>query len=189
MQPANYLLTVELSSELYADLREKAQTTGQTESELVIQCLRQVLGLPESAPTAQQNSQSSEQERFSALEVKLEQRLKEYVEKLVNDRVSLSSLEYPSKQQVAFEDNPPNFEQKLNVNLDVKPSMPMPTIRPLQVGDRVLVLESDSPYYMAKLLVIKTSLIRATVETETGEKTFLKRDLRFVEATQEPNNC
>jgi hypothetical protein len=52
----------------------------------------------------------------------------------------------------------------------------------LQIGDRVLVLESDSPYYMAKLLVISTSLIRATVQTDTGEKTFLKRDLRFIEA-------
>ena len=59
--------------------------------------------------------------------------------------------------------------------------MPIPTIRPLQVGDRVLVLEPDSPYYMAKLLVIKTSLIRATVDTDTGEKTFLKRDLRFID--------
>ena len=58
---------------------------------------------------------------------------------------------------------------------------------PLQVGDRVLVLEPDSPYYMAKLLVTKTSLIRATVDTETGEKTFLKRDLRFVEAANDTN--
>ena len=61
--------------------------------------------------------------------------------------------------------------------------MPIPTIRTLQVGDRVLVLEDDSPYYMAKVLVIKTSLIRATVQTDTGEKTFLKRDLRFVESS------
>jgi hypothetical protein len=63
--------------------------------------------------------------------------------------------------------------------------MPTPTIRPLQVGDRVLILEPESPYYMAKLLVIKTSLIRATVDTDTGEKIFLKRDLRFVESTIE----
>jgi len=60
-------------------------------------------------------------------------------------------------------------------------------VPPLQVGDRVLVLEPDSPYYMAKLLVTKTSLIRATVDTETGEKTFLKRDLRFVEAANDTN--
>jgi hypothetical protein len=63
--------------------------------------------------------------------------------------------------------------------------MPIPTIRPLQIGDRVLILEPDSAYYMAKLLVVKTSLIRATVETDTGEMTFLKRDLRFVEAPPE----
>ncbi|MFN6069115.1 MAG: hypothetical protein ACK45T_18530, partial [Pseudanabaena sp.] len=68
---------------------------------------------------------------------------------------------------------------------DANRAMPIPTIRPLQVGDRVLILEPDSPYYMAKLSVIKTSLIRATVETDTGEKTFLKRDLRFVEAASE----
>jgi hypothetical protein len=38
---------------------------------------------------------------------------------------------------------------------------------------------------MAKLLVVKTSLIRATVATDKGDMTFLKRDLRFVEAAPE----
>jgi hypothetical protein len=178
MPPANYLLTVELSSELYAALQNKAQVTGQTESELVIQGLQQILDLPDSSPIPQPKSQDAEQERFALLEIALEARLKEYVEKLISDRLPLAS--------------PPLIEEASNSpldidsrNIDTKSPMPMPTIRPLQVGDRVLVLEPDSPYYMAKLLVIKTSLIRATVETETGEKTFLKRDLRFVEATQE----
>jgi hypothetical protein len=176
MQPNNYLLTVELSNELYASLLEKVQNTGKTESELVIQGLQQVLGLPESVPIAQQNPQYLDPDLFYVLEASLEKKLKEYVEKLLSDRILLSSSLTENTAEPRLEPN--------DRNLDIKPSMPMPTIRALQVGDRVLVLEPDSPYYMAKLLVVKTSLIRATVETETGEKTFLKRDLRFVETTK-----
>lgn len=177
MQPANHSLTVELSSELYAALQNKAQVTGQTESELVIKGLQQILDLPESS-SIPQSSQDAEQERFALLEIALEARLKQYVEKLISDRLPLAS-------QSLIEEVSNSPLEIAPRNMDVKSPMPMPTIHPLQVGDRVLVLEPDSPYYMAKLLVIKTSLIRATVETETGEKTFLKRDLRFVEATQE----
>jgi predicted transcriptional regulator len=160
----NHSLTIELSDKLYTALRKKAQITCQTETELVIQGLQQILG---------------EKDRFADLEATLEQKLKKYLEKyvenLVADRVSKidpPSLELPS----LAESQSPKSQLTERV-------MPVPTIRALQVGDRVLILEHDSPYYMAKLLVIKTSLIRATVQTDLGEKTFLKRDLRFVEAT------
>jgi len=162
LQSPNHLLTIEISGELYADLLAKVEITGKTETELAIQGLQHILGIV-SEPT-------EEQDRFLALEISLEQKLKQYVERLITERVSSSeSMEASSKSNNAN-------------NVDLNRMMPIPTIRPLQVGDRVLVLEPDSPYYMAKLLVIRTSLIRATVDTETGEKTFLKRDLRFVEA-------
>ncbi len=157
----NHLITVELSSEIYAALLAKIKITGKTESELIIQGLQQVL------------NETNEHDRFAILEAALEQKLKKYVESLIKDRV-LSSELTPSLPQLSPDSD-----------LDRKRMMPIPTIRPLQVGDRVLILEPESPYYMAKLLVIKTSLIRATVDTDTGEKIFLKRDLRFVESTIE----
>jgi len=161
--PTNHSLTIEIPNELYQALLAKVSATGKTETELVVQGLEYVL-MPQ---------QDEEEDRFLALELNLERKLKQYVESLIKDRVSSSeSSEYSPKDDLVEES-------------DAKRAMPIPTIRPLQVGDRVLILEPDSPYYMAKLSVIKTSLIRATVETDTGEKTFLKRDLRFVEAATE----
>lgn len=153
----NPVITVQLSSELYADLQQQVKITGQTETELVIKGLQHVLN--------QTDHQKAEKDRFEILEATLESRLKRYVDSLIKDRQS---------NVVA---NPETSDRKLFERV-----LPIPTIRPLQVGDLVLVLETDSPYYMAKLLVIRTSLIRATVDTDTGEKTFLKRDLRFVES-------
>ncbi len=159
----NHTLTIELSSELYAALLEKVHLTGKTETELVIQGLTQILG--------EITTPQEEQDRFADLELALEQKLKLYVESLIKDRVSSSE---------SVETLPTS---NLDSDVNISKAMPIPTIRPLQVGDRVLILEPDSPYYMAKLLVTKTSLIRATVDTDTGEHTFLKRDLRFVEST------
>ncbi|MFM7887060.1 MAG: hypothetical protein ACKPCM_10300 [Pseudanabaena sp.] len=163
----SHLLSIEIPSELYRALLSKVSTTGKTEAELVIQGLQQIIS---------DNTQQNEgEDRFLALELNLERKLKQYVESLIKDRFSSSkssSSEYLPKYTPSDDS-------------DGKISMPIPTIRPLQVGDRVLILEPDSPYYMAKLCVVRTSLIRATVETDKGEKTFLKRDLRFVESASE----
>jgi hypothetical protein len=161
LQNPNHLLTVEISGELYADLLAKVELTGKTEKELLVQGLKQVLN--------QTDSQQTEKDRFELLAANLEKKLKQYIDSLIKDRQNnvVANLEISDRKP---------FERGL----------PIPTIRPLQVGDRVLILEPDSPYYMAKLIVIRTSLIRATVNTDTGEKTFLKRDLRFVEAA--PND-
>jgi len=164
-QPTHHLLAIEIPSELYMALQAKVSATGKTETELVVHGLQYVL---EEMP-----QQNEDEDRFFALELHLERKLKEYVESLIEARIlSFKSSEYSHKDNLIKES-------------DTNKAMPIPTIRPLQVGDRVLILEPDSPYYMAKLSVIKTSLIRATVETDTGEKTFLKRDLRFVEAASE----
>ncbi|GBO53873.1 hypothetical protein APA_1821 [Pseudanabaena sp. lw0831] len=156
-QSPNHLLTIELSDELYAALLEQVQITGKSETDLVVEGLRQVLN--------QTDDKKTEKDRFAILEANLEKKLKQYVDSLIKDRQSNVAANPEISDLKSFEK-----------------VLPTPTIRPLQVGDRVLILEPDSPYYMAKLLVIRTSLIRATVDTDTGEKTFLKRDLRFVES-------
>ncbi|TYQ23612.1 hypothetical protein PseudUWO311_22135 [Pseudanabaena sp. UWO311] len=160
LQSPNHLMTIELSSELYTALLKQVKTTGKTETELVVEGLRQILSQPD--------GKNTEKDRLAILEANLEKKLKQYVDSLIKDRQS----------NVAA--NPEISDRK-----SLERVLPIPTIRPLQVGDRVLILEPDSPYYMAKLLVIRTSLIRATVDTDTGEKTFLKRDLRFVESSSE----
>ncbi len=157
LQSPNHLLTIELSGELYSALLEQAKITGKAKTELVVEGLRQVLN--------QTDDQKAEKDRFVILEANLEKKLRQYVDSLIKDHQSnvVANPEISDRK---------SFERVL----------PIPTIRPLQVGDRVLILEPDSPYYMAKLIVIRTSLIRAVVDTDTGEKTFLKRDLRFVES-------
>lgn len=171
----NHVLTVEIPPEIYTKLLRTIKETGKTESELVIQGLQQVLDKFERF-----DLKNDDQARFADLEISLEKKLKQYVENLISDRINerLGSTEFAEgsrKSQLA----PDRASEE-----KIKNNMPIPTIRPLQIGDRVLILEPDSAYYMAKLLVVRTSLIRATVSTETGEMTFLKRDLRFVESTQ-----
>jgi|688.fasta_scaffold211329_2 hypothetical protein len=171
----NHRLTVEISSEIYIKLLEIVKSTGKTESELVIQGVQQVLDKFERF-----DLKNDDQARFADLEISLEKKLKQYVENLISDRLGSQKFELKAGDN-SLKPAPadaPDSEEKIQNN------MPIPTIRPLQIGDRVLILEPDSAYYMAKLLVVRTSLIRATVATDTGEMTFLKRDLRFVESTQ-----
>jgi hypothetical protein len=171
----NHRLTVEIPSEIYIKLLEIVKSTGKTESELVIQGLQQVLDKFDRF-----DLKKDDQARFVDLEISLEKKLKQYVENLISDRINerLGSTEFAEGSRKSHLAPDRASEEK------IKNNMPIPTIRPLQIGDRVLILEPDSAYYMAKLLVVRTSLIRATVSTETGEMTFLKRDLRFVESTQ-----
>jgi hypothetical protein len=168
----NHVLTVEIPPEIYTKLLRTIKETGKTESELVIQGLQQVLDKFERF-----DLKNDDQARFADLEISLEKKLKQYVENLISDRLGSQKFELKAGDN-SLKPDAPDSEEK------IKNTMPIPTIRPLQIGDRVLILEPDSAYYMAKLLVVRTSLIRATVATETGEMTFLKRDLRFVESTQ-----
>jgi hypothetical protein len=166
----NHVLTVEIPLEIYTKLLEIVKSTGKTESELVIQGLQQVLDKFDRF-----DHKKDDQARFVDLEISLEKKLKQYVENLISDHFAATEVGKRSPNSDFVSDRA--AEEK------IKNNMPIPTIRPLQIGDRVLILEPDSAYYMAKLLVVRTSLIRATVATETGEMTFLKRDLRFVEST------
>ncbi len=155
-------IKIDIPHSLYIQLLAKSQSSGQNLADLAIQGIENTLRSPDITI-----------DRLDQIEISLEKKLKEYVElrlsQLLPERNLLTEQILENLAAVPPTDPP----------LETKP-LPMPTIRPLQVGDRVLILENDSPYYMAKLLVVRTSLIRATVETETGEKTFLKRDLRFI---------
>ncbi len=62
-----------------------------------------------------------------------------------------------------------------------------PTIRQLRVGDIVQIRDQDSVHYLSHVPLVKVSLIRATVRTDEGEQSFLKRDLRFIRSGQEPD--
>jgi hypothetical protein len=54
-----------------------------------------------------------------------------------------------------------------------------PNIHQLQIGDMVQILDADSAYFKSILPIVKVGMIRASVQTLTGESSFLKRDLRF----------
>ena len=155
-------IKLDIPHSLYIQLLAKSQSSGQVLSDLAVKGIEHILRSPDIV-----------NDRLEQIEISLENKLKEYVELRLNQLLSERGL--LKEQSLANITALPLANQPL----DSQP-LPIPTIRPLQVGDRVLILESDSPYYMAKLLVTRTSLIRATVETDTGEKTFLKRDLRFI---------
>jgi len=61
-----------------------------------------------------------------------------------------------------------------------KPSDPPPRLHPLAIGDTVQIRDSSSPYFQAIVPITAVGIIRATVRTEQGEQSFLKRDLRYV---------
>ncbi|MEE3715369.1 hypothetical protein V2H45_01265 [Tumidithrix elongata RA019] len=85
------------------------------------------------------------------------------------------------ESETSLKDPPESQEQVL----ESQSNYLAPTIRQLQVGDLVQIRDPDSPYYMEKLRLTKVSLIRASVQSETGEHTYLKRDLRFVQSESE----
>ncbi|MGQ9865735.1 MAG: hypothetical protein ACUVSQ_05530 [Pseudanabaenaceae cyanobacterium] len=58
-----------------------------------------------------------------------------------------------------------------------------PPIRALAVGDNVQIRDSSSPYFQAIVPITAVGIIRATVLTDHGEQTFLKRDLRYIPPT------
>ncbi|NJK60996.1 MAG: hypothetical protein HC918_13165 [Oscillatoriales cyanobacterium SM2_1_8] len=55
-----------------------------------------------------------------------------------------------------------------------------PQVHPLAVGDNVQIRDGNSPFFQAIVPVTAVGIIRATVRTEQGEQSFLKRDLRYI---------
>lgn len=175
----SHTFTVELSRELYDALLERVRNTGLTEAELLTRGLQQFLTSDVERSPHQLELLSLEKSLENTLELKLKLYVEKCIESLMADRST------SDKSDAALKAIESNVLEPSASEPPIKSALPIPTIRPLQSGDRVLVLEPDCPYYMAKLVIIRTSLIRATVMTDNGEKTFLKRDLRFVEAAAE----
>jgi hypothetical protein len=162
-------IQLDMPQHIYEQLLAKSQSSGKNLADLAIQGIEQMLRSPDI-------SQNISSDRLAQMEIALENKLKDYVETRLNQILLERNLLTAPKNVATM----PPIEPATELSSLIKP-LPPPTIRSLQVGDRVLILDPDSPYYMARLLIIRTSLLRATVDTETGEKTFLKRDLRFIE--------
>ena len=164
-------LQVELSSELYDALMAKVRSSGCSTNELVQQGLRLYLGL-ETNDRPKDRAESSQ----SPVEQTIESRLSE-LESRIMERVCLEIESRIASIKVAT-----NSSNSPNISLaeaSAEKTMP-PTVRQLQIGDIVQIRDPDSPHYKEHVRVSEVGIIRATVSTDLGNQTFLKRDLRFV---------
>lgn len=161
-------LQVELSSELYDALMAKVRSSGCSTNELVQQGLRLYLRLE----TSDRPKDRAEDLR-SPVEQTIEIRLAE-LESRIMERVGIEIESRISGMKVeTISANIPLAE------IPAEKAMP-PTVRQLQIGDIVQIRDPDSPHYMEHVRVSELGIIRATVSTDLGNQTFLKRDLRFV---------
>ncbi|WP_019499635.1 hypothetical protein [Pseudanabaena sp. PCC 6802] len=192
-------LQIELTAEIYDALMARAQLSGSSASELVQQSLCSYLGCGNDAPNQIET-------RLAELESAIMQRVQAQVEAQMQPmRSLLQNLQSHMKSQLEAIAN-------LQANLKAEPANPAPIvesgvadtsavscdrkkaetasssqIRQLQIGDLVQVRDPDSPHYMEHLRISAVGIIRATVQTDAGEQTFLKRDLRFVESNLASN--
>jgi hypothetical protein len=159
-------LQVELSAELYDALMAKQRSSGCNVSELVQQGLRLYLGLE-----TQDHTKDQAEDLRSPMEQMLEIRLSE-LESRIMERVYMEIESRLAGIKVETTSS--------NILLADTPTQTPPPIRQLQIGDIVQIRDSDSPHYMERLRITELGIIRATVSTDFGNQTFLKRDLRFV---------
>ena len=161
-------INIELESWMYAAIASKAEDLGCTETEIVIQAVKLMLGMDESSL-----SRILDQLIAQRLDQKLEQKLGAKLKDLEQDLEK--KLDQKLQEKISY--RPPS--NKLN-NIDPKPDIPI-TIRPLQIGDLVQIRDQSSPHFLEKLTIVKVGMLMATVQTNQGEQRFLKRDLRFIE--------
>jgi hypothetical protein len=151
-------LQVDLSAQVYDALIAKQQLSGSNISELVQQSLCLYLGLEA------KDLRSPLEQRLEIRLAELESRIMERVHMEIETRLA----------GIKNETTTPNISPA---------DTPMPTpppVRQLQIGDLVQIRDPDSPHYMEQLRITELGIIRATVSTDFGNQTFLKRDLRFV---------
>lgn len=160
--PSIRFLQVELSAELYDALMAKQQSSGCSASELVQQGLRLCLGLEKN------DRQDCNEEPRSPVDKTIEMRLSELESRImaIESRITGENVETISSHTARAKTN-------------TEKVMPI-EVRQLQIGDIVQIRDPDSPHYMEQVCVIELGIIRATVSTDLGKQTFLKRDLRFV---------
>lgn len=147
-------LTIELESWMYAAIASQARDLGCSESEVIQQAIKLMLGMDESKIL----DRLLEDKFQSKFEDKLESKIEEIVAKKLKD-----------------------FTQKLPIqppDISTPESIP---IRALQVGDRVQIRDRNSPHFLEKLTIVKVGMLMAVVQTSSGEQSFLKRDLRFIQ--------
>lgn len=206
MPPADQetkFLQIELTAEIYDALMVRVQLSGNDASELVQQSLYKYLGCGNDAPNQIET-------RLAALEAKIMQRVQTQVEAQIQSmQTALQNLQNNMRSQsdaianilANLKPNPANHlsSSEPSVELGVADAPPLSygqkkaetasssQIRQLQIGDLVQVRDPDSPHYMERVRISAVGIIRATVKTDSGEQTFLKRDLRFVESNSASN--
>jgi len=154
---ADHLLSVPIPDEIYDQLNCRAEQTGLSQQEVVIQALTSFLQQNSHPPAGLQPHISVYiDSRLQAIK----QELQEYLQQIVAKQIPSTR---PEPEEIP------------------------PSIRPLQIGDTVQIRDPDSPFYLQKAVIVSTSLIRATVDTGMGKHTFLKRDIRFVSTAHDPN--
>jgi hypothetical protein len=188
-------LQIELSTEVYDALIAKVQLSGCSASELVQQGLCFYLGLETSNPDPVESGWSELEIRMMQhLKIQIEAEIKMAIAAQINemqkvvrdiqtDAIAQAAAIARIEAGLAQSHGIRTTEQQLisGAALAEKPEATSPPeIRQLQIGDIVQIRDPDSPHYMEHLCVSALGIIRATVTTEMGEQTFLKRDLRFV---------
>jgi hypothetical protein len=159
-------LQVDLSAEVYDALIAKQHLSGCNISELVQQSLYLYLGLE-----AKDRTKDLAEDLRSPMEQMLEIRLSE-LESRIMERVYMEIETRLAGIKVETTSS--------NMPLADTPLQMPPPVRQLQIGDIVQIRDPDSPHYMEQLRITELGIIRATVSTDFGNQTFLKRDLRFV---------
>lgn len=160
-------LQVELSAELYDALMAEQHSSGYSASELVQQGLRLCLRLEKN------ERRDLKQEMQAPVDQEIEMRLSE-LESRIMERVAVeieSRIAGLNAETISSNTSP--------AETAAKKLMPI-AVRQLQIGDIVQIRDPDSTHYMEQVCVIELGIIRATVSTDLGKQTFLKRDLRFM---------
>ncbi len=147
-------LTIELEAWMHGAIASQAQELGCTETEVIQQALKLMLGMDE--PSLSKIIDKKIDEKLKDFELQLEEKLAKRLQELSSDRPKLKPPSLPS------------------------PSLTTPTVRALQIGDLVQIRDQSSPHFLEKLTITKVGMLMASVQTSDGEQSFLKRDLRFI---------
>lgn len=165
-------ISIELEDWMAAAIAAQAQDLGCSESEVVIKALKLMLGIDEN---------TLNQILESLLESKLEQKLEVKLNALLETKLKVLEHQLIEKLDKKLSKKLTSDIKEKDTQKLQSPKPEQPTIRPLQVGDVVQIRDQSSPHFLEKLIIIKVGMLRATVQTDTGEESFLKRDLRFTE--------
>jgi len=147
-------LTIELEAWMHGAIASQAQELGCTESEVIQQALKLMLGMDE--PSLSKIIDKKIDEKLKDFELQLEEKLAKRLQELSSDRPKSELKSIPTTSA---------------------------TVRALQIGDLVQIRDQSSPYFLEKQPITKVGMLMASVQTSDGEQSFLKRDLRFIETS------